>query len=401
MKMTITALLTTSILCACATTTKYRVKSDCDFGDIKITANFEGARLNGCGQAPDGRIELTIKPENTPINNSAWYGFDIEGGQGKMIDLALVYKDGKHRYVPKIFTHDAWEIFDKKIHLSTDEKRAEFTIMPAKDSVRIAAQPVFDLAVHKTWIDKAAKLDFVTLSEIGQSVEKRPLFKLEEVDSPNSAKPYVVIIGRQHPPETTGALALMPFVDTVWGDSTLAKTFRSEFNLIVLPALNPDGVVRGHWRHNVNGIDLNRDWGPFTQPETQAAARELNRFKSGKDEMVLFLDFHSTWRNLIYTQTDAEPSEPEFFTRDWIKNVKARLPDDVYSFTREANKTTDRPVSKNYIYRSYNIPAMTFEVGDKTPVKNINIAGEVFAQEVMRLLLSRANETKTKAEGIN
>jgi hypothetical protein len=31
---------------------------------------------------------------------------------------------------------------------------------------------------------------------------------------------------------------------------------------------NPDGVDKGHWRLNDGGVDLNRDWGPFTQPET-------------------------------------------------------------------------------------------------------------------------------------
>ena len=29
------------------------------------------------------------------------------------------------------------------------------------------------------------------------------------------------------------------------------------------------------WRHNANGVDLNRDWTAFTQPETQAIKNYL------------------------------------------------------------------------------------------------------------------------------
>ena len=38
---------------------------------------------------------------------------------------------------------------------------------------------------------------------------------------------------------------------------------------------NPDGVDSGYWRHNSNGVDLNRDWIEFTQPETKAIKQFL------------------------------------------------------------------------------------------------------------------------------
>ena len=80
---------------------------------------------------------------------------------------------------------------------------------------------------------------------------------------------FIVIVGRQHPPEVTGSLNLFPFLATVLGDSSLARQFRARYQLIIYPFLNPDGVALGHWRHNTGGVDLNRDWGPFTQPETR------------------------------------------------------------------------------------------------------------------------------------
>ena len=42
--------------------------------------------------------------------------------------------------------------------------------------------------------------------------------------------------------------------------------------VIVYPLMNPDGVDEGHWRHNTGGIDLNRDWAHYNQPETRQVA---------------------------------------------------------------------------------------------------------------------------------
>ena len=59
------------------------------------------------------------------------------------------------------------------------------------------------------------------------------------------------MIGRQHPPEVTGAIAMHSFIDTVLADTDLARQFRDRFKLAIVPLMNPDGVAAGHWRHNV------------------------------------------------------------------------------------------------------------------------------------------------------
>ena len=68
----------------------------------------------------------------------------------------------------------------------------------------------------------------------------------------------------------------------------------------MIPNMNPDGVEHGFWRHNMGGIDLNRDWGPFTQPETVLVRDQLDRFvQTGSPQLSLFLDFHSTDRDVF------------------------------------------------------------------------------------------------------
>jgi murein tripeptide amidase MpaA len=218
---------------------------------------------------------------------------------------------------------------------------------------------------------------------------------LKQIDvqtEPHKKKPYVVIVGRQHPPEVTGALALMPFVEAALSDTDLSKAFLDKFNLLVIPMINPDGVEDGNWRFNTGGMDLNRDWGPFSQPETRAVRNAFERFHENEDEVIFFLDFHSTGRNLLYTQADDEATNPPMFTRDWVAAVKARLDNDVYPFTREARHNSGRPISKNYMYDSFGIPSITYEVGDETPRAAIEQSAIVFSEEMMKQLLKHADK---------
>ncbi|MFC3414298.1 M14 family zinc carboxypeptidase [Algoriphagus hitonicola] len=97
-------------------------------------------------------------------------------------------------------------------------------------------------------------------------------------------------------------MALKSFVETICEDSEMAEKFRSKYNLYVMPMMNPDGVARGHWRHNVGGVDTNRDWINFNQPEPKALANfmeEKVRETSGK--FVFAADFHATWEDIFYT----------------------------------------------------------------------------------------------------
>ena len=96
-----------------------------------------------------------------------------------------------------------------------------------------------------------------------------------------------MVFGRQHPPEVTGWLAMKAFVETLNGDSKLAKKFRKKYTTYVVPLMNPDGADLGHWRHNAGGVDLNRDWSQFHHPETQAV-RDFLRKKTVEGAKLYF-----------------------------------------------------------------------------------------------------------------
>ena len=192
---------------------------------------------------------------------------------------------------------------------------------------------------------------------------------------------------RQHPPEVTGAIAMQVFVEEILSDTPLAARFRERFAVTVVPMLNPDGVVLGYWRHGTGGLDLNRDWGPFTQPETQLMQDLLERLDRQPDRNLrLFLDFHSTQRDVFYTIPDELPTDPVMFTSQWLANLQGRMPD--YAVNPDPGHNANLPTSKTYVYQTYGVPAATFEIGDETDRDLINRIGREASRAMMETLLA-------------
>lgn len=135
----------------------------------------------------------------------------------------------------------------------------------------------------------------------------------------------------------------------------------------------------------MGGKDLNRDWGPFTQPETQAAQSVVDSIQD--DGLTVFLDFHSTRRNVFYTQPLGNDGTEYDFTAQWLARAGIRLED--YPFDRQGAHNVDLPTSKSYIFERFGIPAITYELGDDTDRTQIAETAQVFAQEMMALLLEQ------------
>lgn len=55
------------------------------------------------------------------------------------------------------------------------------------------------------------------------------------------------------------------------------------------------------WRHSAAGIDLNRDWEAFNQPETQAVRKFMQEQVKAGGKFLFAIDFHSTFHDIYYT----------------------------------------------------------------------------------------------------
>lgn len=362
---------------------------------VEISSNFPGGRLSDCRQVGTTTYVVSIRPENTPVNNSAWYAFRLRADKPQNIRLRLDYEVGTHRYWPKV-SHDGrnWRRLEAtKAHgLSSNE--AEFALQIDSQPVWVAAQELLSLEESRDWSDRLASTSSVEKSVLGYSLQGRSITRLRVGDS--TARNRVFIISRQHPPEVSGAIGMRHFVEAIAGPSPLARRFRQSFVTVVVPTVNPDGVAGGHWRHNAAGVDLNRDWGPFHQRETRALRDELLAIKlDPRRELRLFLDFHSTYEDVFYTQPPTALTRPTGFTGNWLTAIDRRFPD--YAVKRSGGHGAYRPTSKHWVHKTFGIPAITYEFGDETDRGLIREIAHGAAEEMMRLLLLTFEEDSVAA----
>ena len=369
-------------------------------GNITFDNDFDGARLNGITQNNDTLYTAIIAAENYPINPSPWYAFKVSSKAPKTIWVHLTYLNAKHRYFPKISRDGkTWQVVDStdcKLVKGPEAKNQSFQENALSESayVRInvdtkttwiAAQELMTSPIVKEWTKDILKNKFVSSSIIGKSPQNRP-FECLRIGEDKSDSKIMLVIGRLHPPEVTGQFALQAFVEALCTDSETAKKFRKEYTVYVVPMINPDGVDNGHWRHNTGGIDLNRDWADFNQPETQIVRDFLRKKLDGTQRKLYFgIDFHSTWDDIFYTNITEKPSNMDGLIKRWFDSLEQAIP--TYKVNARASKPASAAISKAFFNKDFNAEALVYEVGDNTSRDFTKLKSKTAAENLMRLSL--------------
>lgn len=356
----------------------------CETGALRVSADFEGARASACRKTPDRSFEIVIAPETTPINPSPWYAFDIHATVPETVQIELAYAYAKHRYRPKVkFEQQDWSVIDD-VDLLDEGRRARFSLPLGAGVTRISAQESSGLDAARDFANRIGAATDARVSVAGVSVENRDLLMISNHPAANSL-PLIVITGRQHPPEMAGSVGLYAFVDRLFGSDDLARMFRSKHKLLIFPLMNPDGVVAGNWRANANKVDINRDWGPFTQPETMAVRDAIASSRDQGASPVLLLDFHATKSDLFYTPEHEDRLVPENFSSRWLARLEAMTCDRVPEPRPGWNP--DLPTAKSWFAQEYGAPAITVEFGDESDrdyIRRISVAAaEALMQEFL------------------
>ena len=111
-----------------------------------------------------------------------------------------------------------------------------------------------------------------------------PLYKIVVSRDQKSSKkkPIVLITSRVHSGETPGSIVFQGIYDFITSDSREAKYLRKFYTFILIPCMNPDGVVIGNYRNSTAGVDLNRQWinpEPKFHPEVYNVKKLMQQVK--------------------------------------------------------------------------------------------------------------------------
>jgi len=354
--------------------------------DVVFSNDFDGARLNGVTQENDSTYRLHIRPENIPINNSAYYAFEIKSTKAQNLYLQFDYPQPyTHRYVPKINRGNVWEIATDEL-IDTLEGRTQLKLAMLNGSVLVSAQELQSSGHVAQWAEKQlAKNAMIDFKSIGESTLGRPIWVMDIQQGDPKGKPVIVFLTRQHPPEVTGYFAFKAFMEELLKDTSLSNDFFDRYHVLAFPLVNPDGVDLGHWRHNAGGVDTNRDWGKYRQPEIKAIVHYIHTvLRKEKAQLVLGLDFHSTWYDVFYTNVERKASPFPNFLDDWFNALENRIPN--YKVNEKASNST-QPVSKGWLFYGHKAVGVTYEIGDETPRDSIRLIGQTSAKAMMEILI--------------
>ena len=356
---------------------------------IYVSNELDCGRLNGFKQLNDSTAILDVYPENVPINNSAYYAFKAWSKTPKDFYFQFKYPKGyKHRYVPKIKRNNIWGVLDAS-RMYKNDSIVTVKLSLNSEPIIVAAQELQSSNDVKTWYTKLIqnKESYVTLESFGNSVLGKNLPILDIYKGNAQDKELIVLLTRQHPPEVTGFFAFKEFLQTILNDSDLSDKFLSQYRVLAFPIMNPDGVDLGHWRHNANGVDTNRDWSKYNQPEIEQAVKYITKqAKKYNNKIILGLDFHSTYEDVFYTNKIRESTTLPNFIEQWFAALENNIPN--YKVNEKAGNST-KPVSKGWFLYGHNAVGITYEIGDATPKDKIKLIGKVSAEQMMKILINR------------
>lgn len=375
-RVTVGGALLAVLAAGCAATSAPSIDGPpCATARFQIDDDFERGAFASCRAASGGAARLVIRPEAGATNDSAWYAFRVRAREGEVVKVDLAYEGGTHRYWPKTSVDGrAWTRMPASdVRAAKDGAGAAIKVRMRGPEMFVSAQPLETLHDAIARVDAPLRAKGFAYRQLGESADGRPLHAYESI--PPEARRLVVLLARQHPPETTGASAFEAFLARVIEDDAAAREFRLRHAILVVPMVNPDGFVRGHWRGNAAGVDVNRDWGPFQTPEARAVSQRIAEL-AADIEPALFADFHSTKRDVIYAAPEgrAEGRLADALFARLVGTLGDRAPE--ISRSHVSARTT----AKAWSLETLGVAGFTYEVADEADLDVARATARIAAQ---------------------
>lgn len=247
---------------------------------MEIDTSFDGGKIDIVDDGTTPEIELALLPDNA-ASFMQWFAFEARGEEDEAHAFRIVnageatYATGFEGYsVAASYGDDEWF----RIDTTYEDGALTFVHEPEQPNVLYAYYPLYSFDRVDALITTANMSDRVRVETLGESTDGRPVRVVVIGDErPGALKLWT--IARQHPGEVMASWFAEELIDRMTDeDDDDARIILESAVLYVVPAMNPDGIVRGNHRTNAAGRDLNRQWkkpGRATSPEVFAVRRAM------------------------------------------------------------------------------------------------------------------------------
>ncbi|XP_070284961.1 LOW QUALITY PROTEIN: cytosolic carboxypeptidase-like protein 5 [Myotis yumanensis] len=267
--------------------------------------------------SPDYEFNVWTRPDCAETEyengNRSWFYFSVRGGSpGKLIKINIMnmnkqsklYSQGMAPFVRTLPSRPRWErIRDRPtfemtetqfvlsfVHRFVEGRGATtffafcypFSYSDCQDLLNQLDQrflenhpthssPVDTIYYHREILCYSLdglRVDLLTISSYhGLQEDREPRLEqlFPDIGTPRpfrfTGKRIFFLSSRVHPGETPSSFVFNGFLDFILRpDDPRAQTLRRLFVFKLIPMLNPDGVVRGHYRTDSRGVNLNRQY---------------------------------------------------------------------------------------------------------------------------------------------
>jgi murein tripeptide amidase MpaA len=357
---------------------------------ISITSQFDAGAIDVLSTDDPAAIRLRVRPDSH-ADFAQWFYFRVSGVRDEPLTMTFenaadcAFADGWRDY-RAVASYDRINWF--RVPTRYDGRVLSIEHTPDFDAVSYAYFEPYSEERHAGFLGAVQQMPHATLTEIGRTVQGRPMSLVtlglsEEAEQPAKPKKNVWIIARQHPGETMAEWFVEGLIKRLagWGDwagDPVARLIFDHAVFHIVPNMNPDGSALGNLRTNAAGANLNREWmepDAARSPEVLAVRNAIHAL--GCD---LFFDIHGD-EALPYVFVAGSEMLPGFTEKQaqeqkaFIECFKQASPDfqDVYGYEASKYQTDALKLASKYVGNEFGCLSLTLEMPFKD---NANLPDE-------------------------
>jgi murein tripeptide amidase MpaA len=357
---------------------------------ISITSQFDAGAIDVLSTGDPAAIRLRVRPDSH-ADFAQWFYFCVSGARDEPLTMSFenaadcAFAEGWRDY-RAVASYDRINWF--RVPTRYDGRVLTIEHTPDFDAVYYAYFEPYSEERHAGFLGAVQQMPHATLTEIGRTVQGRPMSLMtlgltEEAAQPAKPKKNVWIIARQHPGETMAEWFVEGLIKRLagWGDwagDPVARLIFDHAVFHIVPNMNPDGSALGNLRTNAAGANLNREWmepDAARSPEVLAVRNAIHAL--GCD---LFFDIHGD-EALPYVFVAGSEMLPGFTEKQaqeqkaFIECFKQASPDfqDVYGYEASKYQTDALKLASKYVGNEFGCLSLTLEMPFKD---NANLPDE-------------------------